>query len=149
MTQQLVQGTVPTEFHYWDRVDHPTVQRARRAWQKLWRFDPQPSGELVDRFSRAYYDTDPVAEQFVADVYDARGMRAGRQLVDQGIEHGIDSVPDAPESMKRLFDEFETPPEWIDWDLVHQGARAFELWTGSPAPVETMLAAAGAARART
>jgi len=33
--------------------------------------------------------------------------------------------------------------------LVHQGARAFELWTGVPAPVETMLAAARAARART
>jgi shikimate dehydrogenase len=31
--------------------------------------------------------------------------------------------------------------------LVHQGARAFELWTGSPAPVMTMLAAARAARA--
>ena len=30
--------------------------------------------------------------------------------------------------------------------LVHQGARAFELWTGSPAPLETMLAAASAAR---
>jgi len=33
--------------------------------------------------------------------------------------------------------------------LVHQGARAFELWTGSRAPVETMLAAARAARERT
>lgn len=33
--------------------------------------------------------------------------------------------------------------------LVHQGARAFELWTGVPAPVETMLAAARAARAPT
>jgi shikimate dehydrogenase len=31
--------------------------------------------------------------------------------------------------------------------LVHQGARAFALWTGSAAPVETMLAAARAARA--
>jgi shikimate dehydrogenase len=31
--------------------------------------------------------------------------------------------------------------------LVHQGARAFELWTGVSAPVETMLAAARAARA--
>src|SRR5215210_3552848 len=30
--------------------------------------------------------------------------------------------------------------------LVHQGARAFELWTGTPAPLETMLAAARAAR---
>jgi shikimate dehydrogenase len=33
--------------------------------------------------------------------------------------------------------------------LVHQGARAFELWTGSRAPVETMLAAARTARAQT
>jgi shikimate dehydrogenase len=32
--------------------------------------------------------------------------------------------------------------------LVHQGARAFELWTGAAAPVETMLTAARAARAR-
>jgi shikimate dehydrogenase len=31
--------------------------------------------------------------------------------------------------------------------LVHQGVRAFEMWTGSPAPVETMVAAARAARA--
>jgi shikimate dehydrogenase len=31
--------------------------------------------------------------------------------------------------------------------LVHQGARAFELWTGALAPVETMLAAAREARA--
>jgi shikimate dehydrogenase len=30
--------------------------------------------------------------------------------------------------------------------LVHQGARAFELWTGYPAPVEIMLAAARLAR---
>lgn len=32
--------------------------------------------------------------------------------------------------------------------LVHQGARAFELWTGYQAPVDIMLAAARAARAR-
>lgn len=30
--------------------------------------------------------------------------------------------------------------------LVHQGARAFELWTGYPAPVDTMLEAARIAR---
>jgi shikimate 5-dehydrogenase len=26
--------------------------------------------------------------------------------------------------------------------LVHQGAASFEMWTGQPAPVEVMLAAA-------
>jgi shikimate dehydrogenase len=33
--------------------------------------------------------------------------------------------------------------------LVHQGARAFELWTGYPAPVTLMLEAARAARLKT
>jgi shikimate dehydrogenase len=32
--------------------------------------------------------------------------------------------------------------------LVHQGARAFTLFTGEPAPVEVMLDAARAAQAR-
>lgn len=31
--------------------------------------------------------------------------------------------------------------------LIHQGARAFTLWTGQPAPIEVMAAAAKAARA--
>jgi shikimate dehydrogenase len=30
--------------------------------------------------------------------------------------------------------------------LIHQGARAFTLWTGQPAPLEVMAAAAQAAR---
>jgi shikimate dehydrogenase len=44
----------------------------------------------------------------------------------------------------------ETPIELQRLDLpmlVHQGARAFELWTGSQAPVAAMLGAAQAARA--
>jgi hypothetical protein len=119
---------IPAEFRYWDRVDDPAVQRARRAWRAVWRFDPQPSDDYVDRFARAYYDTDPVAEQFVADVYDTLGAKRGRELLDRALEHGIDAVPEAPPSMRRLFAEFETPPTWLEPALVEQGARVFRRW---------------------
>jgi hypothetical protein len=119
---------IPSEFRYWDRVDDAAVQRARRVWRACWRFDPQPSDEYVQRFAHAYYDTDPVAEAFVADVYDALGMKRGREMLDQAIAHGVDSVRDAPESMRRLFAEFETPPPWLDKVAIERGARVFRRW---------------------
>jgi hypothetical protein len=124
----LVRARMPTEFRYWQRVERPGVQRARAAWRAVCRFDPQPPYGYVRRFANAYYDTDPVAEAFVADVYDALGAKAGRALLDRAIEHGVEAVPDAPESMRRLFAEFEQPPPWLDPALVERGARVFRRW---------------------
>ena len=119
---------IPTEFRYWDRVADRRVQLARNAWKTVWRFDPQPDDELVRRFAEDYYASDPVAERFVDDVYMARGAQEGRTLLDRAIERGIDSVDDAPQSMIRLFEEFERDPEWLEWDLVERGARVFRRY---------------------
>jgi hypothetical protein len=118
----------PTEFRYWDRVGDRRVQLARRAWQALWRFDPQPSQELVQRFGEGYYDADPVAEAFVDEVYMGRGANEGRRLLDQALEQGVDSVADAPESMVRLFEEFERDPPWLDREQVELGAKVFRRY---------------------
>jgi hypothetical protein len=123
-----VSGRIPTEFRYWDRVDDRRVQLARGAWNALWRFDPQPDDELVRRFAEGYYDSDPVAEAFVDEVYMTRGAKEGRKLLDRAIEHGVDSIPDAPPSMVSLFEEFEGDPQWLDWDLVERGARVFRRY---------------------
>ena len=120
--------SIPAEFRYWDAVGAPAVQRARKLWRAVWRFDPQPPDDYVRRFAHAYYDTDPVAEAFVADVYDTLGAKAGRAMLDRAIEQGVGAVPDAPPSMRQLFDEFETSPPWLDLALVEQGARVFRRW---------------------
>ncbi|MGN6609400.1 MAG: oxygenase MpaB family protein [Jatrophihabitans sp.] len=120
---------VPTEFRYWEHVDDPRVQRARRLFRTVFRFDPQPPDELVQRFAAAYYDADPVAEAFVDDVYlHGPGPKTGRAMLDRALEHGIDAVPEAPESMRRLFAEFETLPDWYDAEQVALGARVFRRW---------------------
>lgn len=46
-------------------------------------------------------------------------------MLDQALAHGIDSVPDAPASMVRLFEEFEKDPPWVDHNLVERGAFLF------------------------
>ena len=100
--------------------------KRRRVWRRVFGFDQQPPDDYVRRFARAYYDSDPVAEAFVDEVYlSGPGPKAGRQMLDQALEHGIDSVPDAPESMRRLFAEFETLPPWYDADAVELGAKVF------------------------
>jgi hypothetical protein len=127
-TPKTVAAAVPTEFCYWDHVDDRRVQMARTAWKAVWRFDPQPSDELVRRFAASYYESDPVAEAFVDEVYEGRGANEGRRLLDRALEHGIESIPDAPPSMVRLFEEFERDPEWLDRDAVELGARVFRRY---------------------
>ncbi|WP_306361382.1 oxygenase MpaB family protein [Nocardia sp. CC227C] len=122
-------GKIPTEFRYRDRLADPRVQQARRMFRTVFRFDPQPSEELVRAFGEAYYQADPVAEAFVDEVYLGEpGPKAGRAMLDRALEQGVDSVPDAPPSLIRLFEEFETPPDWLDPELVVQGARVFRRW---------------------
>ncbi len=72
---------------------------------------------------------DPVAERFVADTYHGElGARKARDLVEKAQREGIDNVPDAPESMRVLFDEFEQLPGWVDPDLVEEGAAVWRRW---------------------
>ena len=120
---------IPGEFLYWERVNDPAIQRARRIWQRLFRFDPQPSDDYVQRFAHAYYDADPVAEAFVDEVYlGAAGPKAGRAMLDQALEHGVHSLADPPPSLVRLFEEFESLPEWYDPVQVELGAKVFRRW---------------------
>ncbi|MFF3228257.1 oxygenase MpaB family protein [Nocardia suismassiliense] len=119
----------PAEFRYWARITDPRVQRMRRLIRRVARFDPQPDEELVRNFAAAYYQADPVAEAFVDEVYlGDLGPKAGRAMLDQALTHGIDAVPDAPRSLIRLFEEFDTAPPWLDQDLVDLGARVFRRW---------------------
>jgi hypothetical protein len=134
---------IPAEFlGYWNRVSSRRVQRARRVCRAVLRFDPIPNEEQVLAFARGYYDADPIAEAFVDEVYLVRGSTEGRRLLDQAIAHGVDSIPDAPDSMRRLFDEFETAPPWLDPAKVEHGAALFRRFGPSVfsfAGVETLL----------
>lgn len=122
-------GKIPSEFRYWERLADPRVRWARRVWRGMFRFDPQPDEELVRAFATAYYQADPVAEAFVDEVYLGEiGPKAGRAMLDRALAQGVDSVPDAPPTLRALFAEFETAPDWLDPALVAQGAKVFRRW---------------------
>lgn len=119
----------PTRFRYWERKDLPHWQRRRRIFQKLTGHDLFPTDDQARMLCEDQFAGDPVAERFVAEVFFGEiGHRRGRQMLEQALDHGIESVPDAPDSMRELFAELETVPDWVDHDLVEAGAAVWRRW---------------------
>lgn len=116
---------VPHEFAYWKNIHDPAIQRRRRWIRRLTGVDPQLPDDVIRNFAHSYYDADPVAEAFVEEVYMKRGQKFGRDMVDRALAHGVDSVGDAPDSLRRLFAEIEVDPPWLDWNRVERGAKVF------------------------
>lgn len=61
----------------------------------------------------------------LAVVEDFRRIRGGPAMYRRAVEEGIDAVPEAPESMRRLFAAMESVPDWVDWDQLRRGSIAY------------------------
>jgi len=69
---------------------------------------------------------DPLADELV-DWMITTGTKQTRPLVDQACAHGIASVPDAPEPLRRFFDAVEADPPWLDRERLRRAPDAFAL----------------------
>jgi hypothetical protein len=117
----------PTAFRY-PATPGRRVQ-LRNLVQRVTGVDLFPPDEVARAFIAGLNEGDPVAERFVAETYHGElGARKARDLVERAQREGIDNVPDAPESMRALFAEFEQLPGWLDTDLVAEGAAVWRRW---------------------
>lgn len=117
----------PTAFRYPDVS--PRRARLRAVVRRLTGVDPYPCDAVARAFIDGLTEGDPVAERFVAETYHGElGARRARDLVERAQRDGIDSVPEAPPSMRELFEEFEHLPDWVDPDLVERGAAVWRRW---------------------
>lgn len=82
--------------------------------------------DLMDRVGRGFLERDELG----ASLVEAMRMRdddpsaVTRTQFQQALEHGIDEVPDAAPALKAYFEEITTVPEWVDRDLLVEGALA-------------------------
>ncbi|MFC4377748.1 oxygenase MpaB family protein [Nocardia halotolerans] len=119
----------PTAFRYWETRDTPKYQRAERIVKALTGTALFPTDEQARALSEDLFAGDPVAERFVAEVVHGEiGPQRSRAMLDKALRSGIDSVPMAPEAMRALFDEFETVPDWVQPELLEQGAAIWRRW---------------------
>jgi hypothetical protein len=76
---------------------------------------------------------DVVADPYAALV-DTYGMRGLIQMLSTACREGIDAVPDAPQELRTFVASMEAQPEWLDMDLVEEGARHSRVGAALLAP---------------
>lgn len=117
----------PSAFRYPELTGRRA--RLRGAVKRLAGVDLLPSDATARSFIAGLNEGDPVAERFGAETYHGElGARKARDLVETAQRVGIDNVPDAPDSMRALFEEFEQLPDWVDPVLVEEGAAVWRRW---------------------
>lgn len=66
--------------------------------------------------------------------------------VHQALHHGIDSLESAPPALRTFFAAVDAVPDWVDFDLVNQGAEAYRRFGRSAADVLLQLSLLGGYR---
>ncbi len=125
----ITQQRTPKAFRYWEAREEPAWQRRERFVRHVLRHELFPTDEQARMLCDDLYGGDPLAEHFVAEVFFGElGHKRGRELLTTALAEGIDAVPDAPESMRALFADFDTVPDWVDPHSVELGAEIWRRW---------------------
>lgn len=102
VTEQLP-AAVPTSLR---RVDE-----ARRRF-----------GAFTDAYLDAMWQGDPLADAFVAD-FPELGHGKAMRMLRRACREGIESVPDAPDSLRALFASLDAVPAWLDAERIYRDSE--------------------------
>ena len=123
---------IPTDFRYPEARVGTSHAKLRNRVLKLTKLDLFPTDEVAAAFKRGLTEGDPIAERFVAETYHGElGAKKARELVEKAMNEGLDSIPEAPGSLKALVADFDAIPDWLDTDLVEEGAAVWRRWAYS------------------
>lgn len=91
------------------------------------RFRPGPAeraryGQALDRLPPLFDRGDPLADAVMAD-FATRPRGEGFALVERALATGIDSVPEAPPSLRALFAAVDAVPAWVDRARLDRGGN--------------------------
>lgn len=103
---------------------------------------------LLDRLGRAMNERDEAGAR-LADAIRTRAGSPGRVTlahVRTALAEGVDAVPSAPPALVEFFRQVEATPEWVDWDLVDEGAMVFTRLGQNAADVLLQLSLVGGYR---
>lgn len=85
-----------------------------------------PTAEEWQRVQAGLQRGDPAMDRLVNWMF-AVGPRQGQALFEQVLNHGLDTLPDAPEPLRTFFAEVEAAPAWLDRELLERGVLASHL----------------------
>jgi hypothetical protein len=103
-------------------IDPAGARRLARRIRWSIKGDPEPTPErwraIGESFTRGDAPMDRVVDWMMAE-----GIGRTKPLFDRALEHGIASVPDAPQVLRDLFAVLDVRPAWVKPELLLEGAR--------------------------
>ncbi|KCZ54869.1 hypothetical protein HY29_13160 [Hyphomonas beringensis] len=94
---------------------------------------PVPPAEMRERV-KAYTMLGDVTADAYASLMATYGFKRLVEMLTTACDKGLEAVPDAPPQLVALIEEMETKPDWLDMDLVREGARLNRLPMSVTAP---------------
>ncbi|MDT7632150.1 MAG: hypothetical protein QOI50_4080, partial [Pseudonocardiales bacterium] len=119
---------VPSSFRYFANRGS---ERSQQLMSVFGRFVSGPLAlpdEVATELGRDRARADPLSDAFISAAFDGGYARSARRLVDQALDHGIATVPEAPPELVALFGHLDSEPAWLDWDRVERGAAVFRRY---------------------
>lgn len=120
---------LPTRVRPFEKTQKPTPPWLRLLLGRAL----APTRAEFDRAGQALREGDPEADALVAWMF-SQSPRQARAQFEQALQHGIDSVTDAPQPLRDFFAVVDREPDWLDRELLDDGIR-FIHRTGAVAPV--------------
>ncbi|MGI5189142.1 oxygenase MpaB family protein [Promicromonospora sp. CA-289599] len=80
---------------------------------------------LLDRIGRAFFEQDDAGAELAAAMRlpaGTPGRVTHRQLREALADDAAGAEVGTPTALRRLLDEVTTVPDWVDWDLIEEGA---------------------------
>ena len=91
------------------------------------KYDPDREALLADagrvEFIQAYTMIGDATADAYAGLMREHGFRALVDMLTNACDHGLENVPDAPPELIAFIKDMERIPDWLDMDLVEEGAR--------------------------
>ncbi len=104
--------------------------------------------KLMHDIGTAYFAGDDLAAELAQAMRmraDASG-RVTRAELEAGLVHGSSVVADAPSALHDFLTTLESTPEWVDWDRIRRGQRAYLRFGQNAADVLLQLSLIGGYR---
>jgi hypothetical protein len=88
---------------------------------------------IVELIATATMLGDVVADPY-ASLAEEYGVRSLTAMLQQACRDGVDAVPDAPAELRAFIAAMEATPDWVDWELIEEGARQARIPAAFIAP---------------
>ncbi|MBW7675912.1 oxygenase MpaB family protein [Chryseobacterium chendengshani] len=76
-----------------------------------------------DKFSHFFYHVDEAGDEVIKDVYFTKKFNEASREIENYIRKGVSEDDEVPESVKKLFQQTQTVPVWLDHNLLKSGAE--------------------------